>query len=82
MDSRSACIGAAAGALPEVTGTVGVHLPADDVEAWATAIAATAVDDVEAAAARRAHAAQFSWSHAATATVALWRRLAEINAPA
>ena len=73
---------AAAGALPEVTGTVGVHLPADDVEAWATAIAATAVDDVEAAAARRAHAAQFSWSHAATATVALWRRLAEINAPA
>ena len=64
-----------AGALPEVLGDQGCLLPPDDPEAWAAALAATAVDPPAAAPARRAHAARFGWRNAASTLVALWRSL-------
>lgn len=65
-----------AGALPEVVGTVATVLPADDASAWASAITGTMIDTVDAKAARRAHAAEFTWQRAARSMVEIWRTIA------
>jgi glycosyltransferase involved in cell wall biosynthesis len=65
-------------ALREVAGGHAVHVPVGDVEALATAM----VDAVEAPptaadqAARRTHAAEFTWRRTAEKTVAAYRRAA------
>ncbi|MEQ1634244.1 MAG: glycosyltransferase family 1 protein [Planctomycetota bacterium] len=65
---------AAAGALPEVTGEVGIALPPDDPQAWAAALQQLDDSD-EARAARRRRAEHYSWSRAAVRMLAVWRSL-------
>lgn len=63
------------GALPEVVGTAGTVLPADEPEAWAQAL--ERLDDGEAARQRRRErAAHWSWDRAAAAQLEVWRSLA------
>jgi glycosyltransferase involved in cell wall biosynthesis len=71
-----------AGALPEVLGGQGILLPPDDPSAWAAALAATTHDPRDAAAARRARAACFTWRGAAARLVALWRDVHALSARA
>lgn len=62
--------------LREVLGAHATYAPVDDTEAWAAAIAAAlAAGDggVAGRAARRAHAATFTWGRCAAATVAAYR---------
>lgn len=61
-------------ALPEVLGNCGTLLPANDAAAWAKAIADTATRGL-ALASHRARAAEFGWSAAAAALLAIWRQL-------
>lgn len=68
-------LAADATALPEVVGTAGTLLPADDPAAWASAIAALRPPTAAEVAARRAHAAAWPWPAAAHALLTLWRQL-------
>jgi glycosyltransferase involved in cell wall biosynthesis len=68
--------------LPEAAGDAGYHLPPDDVDAWAAALAHVGHDPVwrEAAAQRGlAHAARFTWAATAAQTVASYRRALHIE---
>lgn len=64
-----------AGALPEVTDDHAVRLPVDDPAAWATAIASTSATHSEPRLDSLAHAAKYTWEHAAEQLLALWREL-------
>ena len=64
------------GSLPEVVGQAGVLLPPDDVDAWATTLAAVLSAGDLAAGLRRAgpeQARAFTWRKTAAATLALYR---------
>ena len=66
-----------ASSLPEAVGDGGLCLPADDVEAWAAALARAIHDPgwrAEAGVRGRAHAAHFTWAKTAAQTVASYRR--------
>lgn len=67
------------GSLPEIVGTAGLVLPADDVDAWADGLGRvlgdTAVREAMIAAGR-VQAARFSWREAAEKTRMLYERLA------
>ncbi|MBE7560959.1 glycosyltransferase family 4 protein [bacterium] len=65
--------------LPEVLGDAGLLLPADDVNAWKTAVRDLPDDDARLAAMREAglaRARNFSWDKAAEATLSLLREAA------
>ena len=64
------------GALPEVAGTVGRVLPAEDASAWARAMEQLAKEPFDLLGdKRRAHATTFTWEHAAAQTLTDWREL-------
>lgn len=62
-------------ALPEVTGTRAIRLPADDHHAWARALESILRTELEPSqvAAHKQHAARYSWDEAAAAMVRAWR---------
>lgn len=63
-----------AAALPEVVGDAGIVLPADQPEAWASAL--LQLDDSnDARARRRRRAEHYSWANAAARMLAVWRSL-------
>jgi glycosyltransferase involved in cell wall biosynthesis len=71
-------IAARTSSLPEVVGDAGALVDADDAEAWAAALDATAREpeaaEARAAAARPAARARFAWDAAAAATAAAYAR--------
>jgi glycosyltransferase involved in cell wall biosynthesis len=63
-------------ALPEVVGDVGIVLPADDAEAWASALTTVAsVGMADGGFERREHARRHSWDQSAAVVLAAWRRI-------
>ncbi|NJN15510.1 MAG: glycosyltransferase family 4 protein [Oscillochloris sp.] len=69
----------AVSSLPEITADAALHLPVDDIDAWAGTLTVLWDDAAQRAElARRGpqRAAQFSWQRAAAETLAVYRRVA------
>jgi alpha-1,3-rhamnosyl/mannosyltransferase len=82
MARGCAVVAADATALPEVVGTAGRLLAADDVHAWSQAMIELIEDDAERErlrAAGLARAAELTWDHTAAAVVAAHRRALELS---
>jgi len=64
-------------ALPDAAGEAAIVVPADDADAWATAIAELDGPDIAATRARdgQAHARTFTWSRTADETLAVYERV-------
>lgn len=65
------------GALPEVVGSAGTVLPAEDARAWTDAMRRVVEQpsDQTAVQRRKGRAGEFGWNHAATQLLQVWREL-------